>query len=300
MTAIQGIFNGWYPGRSGIRRGIRVQPTRPFRGRERIVETVLSKRLIAKVIGVCLLILIGSYFILFFMIKGIVEQETKDHLVQQARAITVQSEAIRRYISKMVADEVFDPSLLTEAQKYLQRKNTQSKEEIIKVARLTRYYRTIPIVSTWSIGQGISHDALYEFRVVRVGARNPKHEADTVERRMLEKIDREALDEYWQIDDKIDALRYMRPIVLKKECLLCHGSQKDYPQGRGRDPLGIEMEGWSEGEQHGAFEIISDLKPMREAVRKVQRDMIGIGILMIVLMIFTIPIWFHTIRSQRG
>ena len=264
------------------------------------MEHALSKRLVARIIAVCLLILLGSYVIIFFLVKGVIEQEAKDHIIQRARAVTVQAEATRRYISKMVADEVFDPSLLPEAQKLIQRSNAHSKEEIIKAARLTRFYRTIPIVSSWTIGQGIAHDALYTFRVVRVGARNAKHEANPIEREMLEKIDLDTLDEYWRVDPEINALRYMRPIILKKECLLCHGSEKDYPQGRGRDPLGIEMEGWSDGEQHGAFEIISDLKPMQEAVRKVQRDLLGIGILMMVLMTFTIPVWFRLIRSRAA
>lgn len=265
-----------------------------------VVKHALSKLLVAKIIAVCLLILLGSYAIIFFLVKGVIEQEATNHIIQRARAVTVQAETTRQYISKMVADNVFDPSLLTEAQKYIQRKKAKTKEEIIKAARLTRYYRTIPIVSSWTIGQGIAHDALYSFRVVRVNARNAKYEANTIEQKMLEKIDHEDMDEFWQIDKEINALRYMRPIIMKHECLLCHGSEKHYPQGHGFDPLGIKMEGWSKGEQHGAFEVISDLKPMQEVVRKVQQDLFGIGILIIVLIIFTIPVWFHLIRQQKS
>ncbi|MBF0127520.1 MAG: hypothetical protein HQM02_09950 [Magnetococcales bacterium] len=49
--------------------------------------------------------------------------------------------------------------------------------------------------------------------------------------------------------------------------MICHGTDKDYPEGKGYDPLGIKMEGWSAGEQRGAFEIIADLKPMQNSVR---------------------------------
>ncbi|MBF0369884.1 MAG: DUF3365 domain-containing protein [Magnetococcales bacterium] len=263
------------------------------------MEDASSKRLVARIIAVSLLILLGSYVLIFSLVKGVIEQEAKNHMIQQARAITVQAEATRRYVSEMVADEVFDPSLLAEAQKYIGRKGATSKEEILKVARLTRYYRTIPIVASWTVGQGIAHDALYTFRVVRVNARSSKHEATPIERQMLDKIDRDGVDEYWQIDEEINALRYMRPIVMKKECMLCHGSVKDYPEGQGLDPLGIKMEGWERGEQHGAFEIISDLKPMQEAIRKVQRDLLAIGMMMIVLMLLTVPIWFQMVAKKE-
>lgn len=263
------------------------------------MEYVLNKRLLAKLIAVCMLVLLASYVTIFFLVKGVIEQEAKNHIVQQARAITIQVETVRRYISKMVADNLFDPSLLVEAQKYIHRKQATSKEEIIEIARLTRYYRTIPIVASWSVGQGIAFDALYSFRVVRVNARSAKHEANATERRMLKTIDQEDMDEFWEIDKEINSLRYMRPIIMEKECLLCHGTEKNYPPGKGKDPLGIKMERWARGEQHGAFEIIADLKPMQEAVRKVQHALFGIGVLMIVLVIFIIPLWFRMLGRQR-
>ncbi len=260
----------------------------------------LDKRLIIKVISVSVAMLLVSYAAIFLLVKAVIEEESKKNMVQKARALTVQIEHVRHYISQMVADGIFDPGLLKEAQKYIKRQDATSKEEIIKIARLTRFYRTIPIVSSWTVGQGRSPDSLHQFKVVRIGARNPKYEADPVEKTMLEKMRRDELQEHWIIDEESNSLRYMKAIIMKKECLVCHGKPEDYPKGNGRDPLGIKMEGWSYGEQRGAFEIISDLKPLQETVRKVQYDLIGIGVVMVVLLIFSAPVWFNLLRRGNG
>ncbi|MBF0381898.1 MAG: DUF3365 domain-containing protein [Magnetococcales bacterium] len=258
----------------------------------------LDKRMIIKMISVSIIMLLVSYSAIFMLVKQVVEKESQKNMVQKARALTVQIEHVRHYISNMVADDVFDPGLLVEAQKYIKRKDAKSKEEIIKIARLTRFYRTIPIVSSWTIGQGRSPDSLHQFRVVRIGARNQKHEALPTEREMLEHMVKEDLDEHWIIDKESNSLRYMKAIIMKKECLICHGTEEDYPAGKGYDPLGIKMEGWAEGEQRGAFEIISDLKPLQETVRKVQYDMIGIGVLMVLILVFSVPVWFRMLQSK--
>ncbi|MBF0194351.1 MAG: DUF3365 domain-containing protein [Magnetococcales bacterium] len=258
----------------------------------------LDKAMIIKMISVSIIMLLVSYSAIFLLVKQVVEQESQKNMIQKARALTVQIEHVRHYISGMVADKVFDPGLLKEAQKYIERKNAKSKEEIIKIAKLTRFYSTIPIVSSWTIGQGRSPDSLHKFRVVRIGARNKKHEAIPKEREMLEHMVENDLDEYWIVDNEINSLRYMKAVIMKKECLVCHGTVADYPEGKGYDPLGIKMEGWKEGEQRGAFEVISDLKPLQETVRKVQYDMIGIGVLMVLMLVFSVPLWFKML--QRG
>ncbi|MBF0358001.1 MAG: DUF3365 domain-containing protein [Magnetococcales bacterium] len=263
------------------------------------MSKIVEKNLIIKMISVSIIILLVSYSVLFFLIKGVVEQESKKSMVQKARALTFQIEHVRHYISDMVADNVFDPGLLKEAQKYIKRKNATTKEEIIKIARLTRFYRTIPIVSSWTVGQGKSPDSLHQFRVVRINARNIKNEASPLEKEMLELMAEKDLGEYWQIDEENNSLRYMKAIILKKECLTCHGTVEDYPQGNGYDPLGIKMEGWKAGEQRGAFEVISDLKPLQETVRKVQYDLIGIGVLMVLILVFSVPVWYRVLRSDR-
>jgi methyl-accepting chemotaxis protein len=263
------------------------------------VSKKLDKSMIIKMISVSIIMLLVSYSAIFMLVKEVVEQESQKNMIQKARALTVQIEHVRHYISGMVADKLFDPGLLKEAQKYIKRKNAKSKEEIIKIARLTKYYKTIPIVSSWTIGQGRSPDSLHQFRVVRIGARNKKHEALPKEREMLEFMAENDLDEHWIIDTESNSLRYMSAVIMKKECLLCHGTVADYPPGNGFDPLGIKMEGWAEGEQRGAFEVISDLKPLQETVRKVQYDMIGIGVLMILMLILSVPIWFKMLQSKE-
>ncbi|MGC9023200.1 MAG: methyl-accepting chemotaxis protein, partial [Dissulfurimicrobium sp.] len=57
-----------------------------------------------------------------------------------------------------------------------------------------------------------------------------------------------------------DVLRFFRPIVLTKDCEMCHGdprlSREYWGNDEGKDPTGTVMEGWKAGEVHGAFELI--------------------------------------------
>jgi methyl-accepting chemotaxis protein len=55
----------------------------------------------------------------------------------------------------------------------------------------------------------------------------------------------------------------MKPIVLTQDCMGCHGQ----PRGE-LDWLGFPKEGWSSGEHHGAFEVISDLRSLDAAVKR--------------------------------
>ncbi|MBF0308350.1 MAG: HAMP domain-containing protein [Magnetococcales bacterium] len=73
--------------------------------------------------------------------------------------------------------------------------------------------------------------------------------------------------------------------------MVCHGTERDYPEGKGYDPLGIRMEGWSYGEQRGAFEILADLKPMQAHVQEALLKILGLAlgsIVLIGLVIFTL------------
>lgn len=76
-------------------------------------------------------------------------------------------------------------------------------------------------------------------------------------------------------------MRYFRPVVLTKECMACHGDPAQslalWGNSEGKDVTGAKMEGWKEGEVHGAFEIIMPLAPVDEAVNEQSVVIAGIS-----------------------
>jgi len=84
---------------------------------------------------------------------------------------------------------------------------------------------------------------------------------------MLKKMEAGNLSELVFEDRDKNVMRYMRPIKLTKDCMLCHGGVADSRNKDGLDPIGAKMEGWRVGEQHGAFELIADLAPIQKKIR---------------------------------
>jgi methyl-accepting chemotaxis protein len=241
-----------------------------------------------KIIILVVVSFIVSYTINFFFVKSKIEEREMDNIISKARAVTMQSENTRQFIARLRAKHnAFDDARLL---KDLREKvaGAKGQEEIIQKARTADYYYTIPIVASWSVARSESQKVGYEFRVPRINARNKANEADPVERDMLQKMSSQRLEELWLIDKEKNVLRYMRPITLTQECMMCHGTEKDYPEGKGYDPLGIKMEGWAVGDQRGAFEILADLKPMQAAITStiLETGVLGtviIGILIVLI-----------------
>lgn len=234
-----------------------------------------------KIIILVVISFIVSYIINFFFIKNEIEKSEMKNIISKARAVTMQSENARRFISDLRAkNKAFDDARML---KELKEKigDAKDQDEIIKRARTSDYYYTIPIVASWVAAKVDSAKVGYEFRVTREQARNKANEATPKEKEMLQKMSASKLEELWIVDKEINALRYMRPITLSQECLMCHGTLKDYPEGKGLDPLGLKMEGWSAGEQRGAFEIIADLKPMQASINSTLLQTLTLGFIII-------------------
>jgi methyl-accepting chemotaxis protein len=106
----------------------------------------------------------------------------------------------------------------------------------------------VPVVMAMQTAAINAEKSGYVFRVPKVSPRNPKNEPTPEELVALEEIGSKNLEEKIVIDQ--NEISYYRPIRLTKECLFCHGD----PKGK-KDPTGGTLEGWKEGEIHGAFEI---------------------------------------------
>ncbi|MCG6552616.1 MAG: methyl-accepting chemotaxis protein [Candidatus Magnetominusculus sp. LBB02] len=219
---------------------------------------------------------IFSYTINFIFVKGIIEKDALNAMVSRAKAITIEAESARNYVSALRSRNSFDDErMLADLKVAIVGANTP--EAIIEKVRKTAYYYTIPVVAAWSVAETKSKDAGYTFRVAKIQARNKNNEATPIEVTMLKEMDSAKKEDFWLVDKEANALRYMRAVVLNADCMLCHGVEKDYPAGKGYDPIGLKMEGWKVGEQHGGFEIIADLAPMQEVVSSALKQSILLG-----------------------
>ncbi|MFZ5775141.1 MAG: methyl-accepting chemotaxis protein [Thermodesulfobacteriota bacterium] len=121
----------------------------------------------------------------------------------------------------------------------------------------------VPVVSAWNAAMRKAQEGGYTFKVPKFQPRNPKNEPDQLEAKALKLMEEKNLDEYYEIDPSMNAVRYFRAVRLSATCMLCHGdpatSQELWGNSNGNDPTGGRMENWKVGEIHGAFEVIQSL-----------------------------------------
>lgn len=240
-----------------------------------------------KIIIVVIISFVVSFAINFLFTKKEIEQNAMNDLIGKSRAITSEGDSASNYIARLRARGAFnEEKMLAELKQQIG--DAKTSDDIIQRARQTTYYFTIPVVAGWTVAGEKSEEAGYKFKVVRIQARNKNNEATPSEAEMLNNMSSANKMETWVVDKSANALRYMRAIVLKKECMICHGTVSDYPAGNGYDPLGIKMEGWAEGQQRGGFEIITDLGEMQKSVSKTLWESLIVGTIMIAIIIMLI------------
>ncbi|MBI5137610.1 MAG: DUF3365 domain-containing protein [Nitrospirae bacterium] len=215
-----------------------------------------------------IIFLVVAGFLVSFLINALVVRqslnaEAMDAMISKARAITQEAENARNYVADLRGkrNAFDDERLLAEVAEVM-----AGPGDVLEKAKRTSYYWTIPVVAGWNVGQQYAEKAGYTFKVPKINPRNPVNEPGPMEREMLMALSQGGLGELYRVDKAENVLRFMKPVVLSKECMVCHGTIEDSITGTDRDPLGLPMEGWKEGEVHGAFEVIADLAPMQQAV----------------------------------
>ncbi|MGK0290460.1 MAG: methyl-accepting chemotaxis protein, partial [bacterium] len=248
--------------------------------------------LTSKIFLVTAIGLIVSFVAMFYMNKVLFENNLIHGLVVKARAITTEAENARNYVADLrgVHKAFNDQDLFKEAipiMKKAKRGGFRSREEHLKAVRKTRIYWTVPIVAGWVVGQTNAQQSNFRFKVPKVQPRNPKNKPTKIENFMLDQLKQKNISEFVFLDKKSNVLRYMRPVRLTKECLVCHGTLADDKDKDGLDPFGFKMEGWKKGEIHGAFEVIADLAPIQKKVRSslVQTLLVMVVTLFVILFI---------------
>src|SRR5690606_15606225 len=92
--------------------------------------------------------------------------------------------------------------------------------------------------------------------------------SESLLRRLTDQVAAGGGDDVHAVDESTNTLHYMRAIRLTNDCLICHGKpgSADDRLQTGRDALGFAMEGWKEGEMHGAYHVTMPLDQLDASV----------------------------------
>ncbi len=187
-----------------------------------------------------------------------IQDSEEQAIIDQSRAVILMAEAARQEMSSKLDMGVITP--------FDQLKH--SKEKLLEA---------IPVITAIKMAKRQSEELDFQFRVPKVGPRNPENTPTPLEERILAELKAQDLTEKVLIEE--NQIRYFRAIRLTKECLYCHGNAKG-----DIDPTGGIKEGWKTGEIHGAFQIISSLEKAKANILKAKLYTAG-GTLLILLLI---------------
>lgn len=198
-----------------------------------------------------------STFLGFFVVGVVVSwlyvldvrAQAEGAILEKSRALVLSGEAIRDAMAQKITDNVVRPF-----------------DELAREGDRDLLISAVPVITAIGVLETNAAEAGYQFRVPKNSPRNPINEPTELEARVLAILEQGEAPE-WIINDG-DYIRFFRPIRLTQDCMLCHGD----PAGS-VDPVGGIREGWSVGEVHGAFQIISSLDEAKViqagAIRKV-------------------------------
>jgi methyl-accepting chemotaxis protein len=202
---------------------------------------------------------IGSVFVTaaagLLIQRSVIRRQGIEEIRETMRATILGAENTRQSVSAMRSEHLFDDEkLIAEA--------TGAADY-----RLTRVYKTVPVVAAWDSIARVAKEENYEFRVPARNPRNPKNTPSPAEERILDLLASDKVPDYFAVDETANEVIYARPISLSADCLLCHGDPSNSPTKDGKDVLGLRMEGWREGDRHGIFLLRSKLDHVDAVVK---------------------------------
>jgi len=191
----------------------------------------------------------------FLIQRSVIRRQGIEQSETTMRATILSAENTRQSISAMRRAGMFDDAKL--------------KAEAAGVSdyKLTKLYKTVPVVAAWDSITDVASKEGYEFRVPAHNPRNPNNTPRPDEERILNLMETNKLPEYFEVNEKANEVIYARPIALSADCLVCHGDAANSPNKDGKDMLGFHMEGLREGDRHGIFLLRSKLDRVDAVVR---------------------------------
>lgn len=215
-----------------------------------------------KIFGIVLLGPLVVALILAFQDINNIKEWAQKSTIEKSRAVVLMAEAGRNEMSKKLNAGIIKPF------------SELNRSNILEA---------VPVITAINMAKTNADKAGYTFRVPKFSPRNPDNEPTELEAAILNEIKDQNLEEKIVVEE--DQIRYFKPVRLTKECLFCHGD----PKGK-QDPTGGILEGWKEGEIHGAFEIIGSLTEAKQAVWEAK---LSIAIwTALILVLITLVVWF--------
>ncbi|MDH4320686.1 MAG: methyl-accepting chemotaxis protein [Desulfobulbaceae bacterium] len=201
-----------------------------------------------KIVSIGILLPTVLLLVLFKMYSDEGKEKSLQSYADKARAICLTAEATRMEMEDKWKLNVF---------------NQPQLREYAESGQHDKMLAMVPVFSSWQAAMRKADEGGYTFKVPKFSPRNPKNQPDEFEARVLKLLTEKNLDEYYEVDEQQNAVRYFRAVRLTETCMLCHGdpatSQELWGNDQGLDPTGAKMEGWQTGQIHGAFEVIQSL-----------------------------------------
>src|SRR5690606_20934136 len=215
----------------------------------------LSTKIIALAVAL-LVAVVGVNYAVF--VRGYA-REARRAMAEKAAAFTAVADEAKNHASRLVELGAFDSVRLSaEAAEHVREHGSGSHKD-------THFFQTVPVIAGWRAAQDAAAREGIDFRIVALEARNPDNEPTpgSFSAELLAELIRQAgsggPDVLSRVDERSNALHYMRAIRLGEACLSCHGEPGHPigdPDGDGFDLLGFPMERWAAGHVHGAYEVV--------------------------------------------
>lgn len=224
-------------------------------------------------------------------------QSVETEMVEKASALTAQADEVKNHAARQRSLGAFDnAALMADLQKVLAEKRSY---------RESVFYTSIPVVAGWTTAGKAAEREHLDLRIVAEDPRNADHKPmDTFEETMLRDVTRQSLSggkEFLvRLDEKEGSLHYMRAIRLTKDCLACHGAPgSEYDVNKtGKDLLGFRMEGWKEGDVHGAYLINMPMAKTDKHVRAFILKAAGVSALVLAVGIGLFAMLMRTVLHK--
>ncbi|MBI5814181.1 MAG: DUF3365 domain-containing protein [Nitrospinae bacterium] len=240
------------------------------------------------IVGIALSLFVSSMALAVFYVNTF-KKNTLDEMFYKAKAIGRMAENARMAAAEAMFkyNAVKLDEMLAEALKDLEGIPSGSDAFFDKL-RQTRYYNTgIPVVWAFKAAQAGAEESHFKFKPTRFDARNKNYNPESeTEKQLIRQLQQSGAMEVSGVDEKDNVFRYMRAVKLTKECLVCHGVATDVPPGAQPsdvDPVGFKKDGKKEGDLHGAFQIIMDLKPLDSQVNSIIVQTVVASLLVILI-----------------
>ena len=222
----------------------------------------LTWKIIAVVVGIVTLVVGVNYYVFLDGYKTDIQQTYSD----KAAAFTAVADQAKTLQSQAIKEGAVDMESLQE----------QAQAHIAKGGhyRDTKFFHAIPVIVGMTAADHAAKQEGLEFHVAAFNARNKDNEPqkgsfrESLLRDLETQVHANKGDALSRVDTATNSMHYMRAIRLDASCMRCHGDPAKYDakdeDGNfdGKDALGFAMEGWKEGDTHGAYELVIPLEKM--------------------------------------